>query len=627
MLKDKLDKILLKVQKPARYIGGEVGSIIKDKSAVDIRYAFCFPDTYDIGMSHLGMKILYGLKNAVPNYWCERVFMPLPDMEELMRKEDIPLYGLESLEPIRDFEFIGFTLQYELCYTNILSMLDLAGVPIFAKDRKDLFPIVMAGGPCVCNAEPVADFFDLFVLGEGEEVNLELMALAEKYKKRGGTKADFLRAAAQIEGIYVPSLYDVAYNPDGTVKAVTPLDNAPAKVKKRIIDDFDKAYYPDTFVVPFTEIVHDRSVEEVLRGCIRGCRFCQAGFIYRPFREKSKQTIIDQIKKLTESTGYDEVSLSSLSTSDYSDIEGLLCELTEYTDKKGVNLSLPSLRIDKFSDEVVQRIKSVRASGLTFAPEAGSQRLRDVINKNITEDSIMKSCRIAFEAGYSSVKLYFMLGLPTETMEDIEAIKLLADKITELYYSIENRSKKGISISVSLSTFIPKPFTPFEFEPLASKQEVDERQIHLLNLTGAKGRKRIDVSWSRYETTLLEAVLARGDRRLSAVIYEAWKNGCKLDSWGEYFKPEVWAKAFDTCGLDMTFYACRKREYDEVMPWQHMDMLFSRDFLISENKKAHEGKTTPNCREQCSGCGLSKTLGRPCFDKNGLPTAAGEGSI
>ena len=613
MLKDKLDKILLKVQKPSRYIGGEVNAIIKDKRKVDIRYAFCFPDTYDIGMSHLGMKILYSLKNSIPNYWCERVFMPLPDMEEQMRKNDILLYGLESLEPIKDFEFIGFTLQYELCYTNVLAMLDLAGLPVYSKDRKDLFPIVMGGGPCVCNAEPIADFFDLFVLGEGEEVNLELMRLAEQFKKNGGTKQEFLRKAAQIEGIYVPSLYDIGYNEDGTIKAITAKDGAPSRVKKRIIEDFDKVYTPDSFVVPFTQIVHDRSVVEVLRGCIRGCRFCQAGFIYRPFREKSKETIVNQVKSLTESTGYDEVSLSSLSTSDYSDIEGLLSDITEYTDEKGVNLSLPSLRIDKFSDEVVNKIKSVRRSGLTFAPEAGSQRLRDVINKNITEEAIFKSCRIAFEGGYSSVKLYFMLGLPTETMEDISAIKELADKIIDLYYNTSGRSKKAISISISLSTFIPKPFTPFEYEPQATKEQIDERQKYLLDIIGSKGRRRIDVSWSHYDTTILEAVLARGDRRLSAVIYEAWKNGCKLDGWNEYFKPDVWNKAFETVGLDKAFYANRKREYDETAPWEHMDMLFDRKFLVRENIRAHEGKTTDNCRDKCAGCGINKCLGKACF--------------
>lgn len=612
MLKDKIEKHLLEVQKPSRYIGGEVGSIIKDKSKVDVRFAFCFPDTYDIGMSHLGMKILYSLTNERENYWCERCFAPSEDFEAVMRENDIPLYALESLDPIREFDFIGFTMQYELSYANVLNMLDLAGIPIFSRDRtQELTQIVIAGGPCVCNPEPLADFFDICVLGEGEEVNLELMDLYYEMKKEGATRDEFLRKACQIEGVYVPKFYEFVYKEDGTIDHLETTNGAPKVIRKRIIRDLDKVYYPDNFVVPFTEIVQDRVSVEVLRGCIRGCRFCQAGFIYRPFREKHADTICKSAKSLCENTGYDEISLASLSTSDHSEIDPMLTKLLDYTVSEKINLSLPSLRVDNFSESLLEKIKRVRKSGLTFAAEGGTQRLRDVINKNVSEEEIMNTCRIAFEGGYSSVKLYFMMGLPTETDEDIVGIAELANRIIDLYYSIENRPKgRGVQISISCATFVPKPFTPFQFEPQDTREMIEHKQKLLLESVKTK---KIKVSYHNPDVSMLEVILAKGDRRLCKAVYTAWKKGCKFDSWDEYFQFDKWIEAFEECGIDTSFYANRRFEYDEILPWDHLDYLVSKEFLVRENKTARQSKTTPNCRLRCSGCGVNKKVGRECF--------------
>lgn len=612
--REKIEKLLLKVKSPSRYIGGELNSVVKDKNKVDVRFAFCFPDSYDIGMSHIGMKILYSLKNARENWWCERVFAPWTDFEELMRENNIPLYGLESLDPIKDFDFIGFTVQYELCYTNILNMLDLAGLSVLAAERDDDDPIVIAGGPCVCNPEPLCDFIDLFVIGEGEEVNLELMDMYEQMKKSGSyDKKTFLRRAAGIKGIYVPSLYNVSYLDDGRIDKVEPAcEGVPEKVTKRIIPDLDKVFYPEKFVVPFSEIVHDRAVVEVLRGCIRGCRFCQAGFIYRPFREKSAGTVVKEAKSLCESTGYEELSLASLSTSDHSDIEELLTEMTDYTEGEKINLALPSMRIDRFNKTLMEQLSKVRRSGLTFAPEAGTQRLRDVINKNITEDEIFSACKTAFEGGYAGVKLYFMMGLPTETDEDILGISDLAVRIADLYYQMPNRPRgQKLSISISCATFVPKPFTPFQFEPQISIDEINRRQKLLLD--SVKSKRYISVSYHNYRISILEAALAKGDRRLGAVIKRAWERGCKFDGWDEMYRYDEWVKAFEDVGADIDFYAHRPMAYDETAPWDHLDYMIDKSFFVRENKRAKDGMTTKSCREQCSGCGVNRAAGRECF--------------
>ena len=613
MKEKEFERLLLSVQKPGRYSGGEINSVIKEKEKVDVRFAFCFPDTYEIGMSHLGMKILYSQFNSREDIWCERVFAPWVDFEEKMREHNIPLFALESRDSIKDFDFIGFTLQYELSYTNVLNMLDLAGVPLRSEDRKDLSPLVVAGGPCVCNAEPLADFVDLFFLGEGEEVDLEVIDLYKEFKKKGGSKADFLKEAAKIEGVYVPSLYDVSYNEDGTVSAVTPKDGAPKTVKKRIIKDMDNCFYPDKFVVPFIEIVHDRAVQEVFRGCIRGCRFCQAGFIYRPVREKSADTVDRQAKALCESTGYDEISLCSLSTSDYTELEPLLNQMLCWTEPNEISLALPSLRVDNFSKELLDKINHVRKSGLTFAPEAGTQRLRDVINKNVTEEEIFRTCKTAFEGGYTAVKLYFMLGLPTETDEDLAGIADLGQRIIDLFYSLPERPKgKSPSVSISVSTFVPKPFTPFQFEPQIERDEIERRQTVLKY---SNKNRRVNISWHDSSTSLLEGAFARGDRRLGRVIESAFKKGCKFDSWNECFKPELWEEAFAENGLSPEFYAGRKREYSEINPWDHLDYGVTKRFLICENQRAHRAETTPNCREKCAGCGANCYGEGVCYEK------------
>ena len=610
MIPKEAEKLLKKVQKPARYTGGELNSVIKDKDKVKIRYAFCFPDSYEIGMSHLGMKILYSLVNAREDAWCERVFAPWEDMESLMRENGVKLYALESGDSLSEFDIIGFTMQYELSYTNVLNMLDLGGVPVLKSKRTSLTPLVIAGGPCVCNPEPITDFVDIFLPGEGEEVTNELIDLLKEHKEKGSSRIQFLREAAKIEGVYVPEFYNVTYNDDGTLKSVENFETAPARVKKRIVSDLNKAFYPENFVVPFIDVVQDRTVGEVFRGCIRGCRFCQAGFIYRPIREKTPETINRQCRAISDSTGYDEISLCSLSTSDYTEIGRLIPMLFEWALKEKINVALPSLRVDNFSDELMEELKKVRRSSLTFAPEAGTQRLRDAINKNVTEEEVMRTASKAFEGGWSAVKLYFMMGLPTETMEDIAGIAKLAQKVVDLYYENPQRQKgKSVTVGVSCASFVPKPFTPFQWEPQDTAEMLEEKQKHLLS--SVKSRK-ISISYHQSDTSLLEGVLARGDRRLGKVIYKAWQKGCKFDSWDEFFDFSKWREAFSECSLSPAFYANRRREYDELLPWDHMDYGIRKEFLIDEDIKARSSLTTPHCRVKCSACGANKLNGGKC---------------
>lgn len=613
LIKREVEKLLLKVQKPGRYTGGELGSIIKDKDKVDVRFAFCFPDTYEIGMSHLGMKILYSQFNSYDHIWCERVFAPWVDMEELMRKNNIPLYGLESGDPISEFDFIGFTLQYELSYTNVLNMLSLGGIPLLSKERKDLNNIVVAGGACTSNPEPLADFIDIFFIGEGEEVDLEVIELYRECKKNSKSKDEFLRLASQIEGVYVPALYDVEYNEDGTIKSFTAKVNAPQTVKKRIMLDMDKSFYPENFVVPMVEIVHDRAVSEIFRGCIRGCRFCQAGFMNRPVREKSKDTILSQCKLLCDNTGYDEVSLSSLSSSDYSDIVGLLNTLTEWSDKDGVSLSLPSLRVDGFTDDIMSKIKTVRKSGLTFAPEAGTQRLRDAINKNVKEEELLNTCHVAFSGGWTNVKLYFMIGLPTETLEDVEGIAKLGQAVVNEYYRCETRTKgRGVNVTVSASSFVPKPHTPFQWEAQDSIEQILLKQKHLKESITTK---KITFNYHDSKTSYLEGVFARGDRKLCRVMLKAAEKGFRFDGWNDCFDFDAWMEIFKECNIDPDFYTSRKRDFDEILPWDFLSYGVSKEFLKRECEKAYNSQTTPNCREKCSNCGAACYKGGVCFEK------------
>lgn len=612
------DEILMKIDKPARYIGNELNSIKKDKEKVAIRFAMCFPDVYEIGMSHLGVQILYDMFNKMEDVWCERVYSPWPDLHKIMKEEHIPLFGLESQEPIKNLDFIGLTLNYEMCYTNVLQILDLGQIPLLAKDRTEDDPLVIGGGCCTYNPEPMADFFDLFYMGEGEISFYELFDLYKKMRAEGKTRHEFLHEASKVPGIYVPSLYEVTYKEDGTIASFEPIyEDVPKTIQKQIVLNMTEAVYPEKPVVPFIKATQDRVVLEIQRGCIRGCRFCQAGMVYRPVREKNVEHLKDLAYKMLKSTGHEEISLSSLSSSDYSELEELVNFLIDEFKGKGVNISLPSLRIDAFSLDVMSKVQDIKKSSLTFAPEAGSQRLRDVINKGLTEEVILNGSRLAFEGGWNKVKLYFMLGLPTETEEDMKAIPQLANEIAALYYDTVPKEKRNgkCQITISTSFFVPKPFTPFQWaamytpgDYLARARVVNEGVHAQLN------HKSIKYNWHEADVTVLEGILARGDRKIGQALLKVYEKGGIFDAWSEYFDYQRWVDAFAECGIDTDFYTMRERDLDEIFPWDFIDTGVSKEFLKREWKNAHDEKVTPNCRMKCSGCGAMKFGGGVCFE-------------
>ena len=614
-----IDEILLKISQPARYIGGEVNMVKKDPSKVAVRFAMCFPDVYEIGMSHLGIQILYDMFNRRDDVYCERVYSPWMDLDPIMREQKIPLFAVESQDPIKNFDFLGITIQYEMCYTNILQVLELSQIPLHAEDRTEEDPIVIGGGPCTYNPEPIAPFFDLFYMGEGEVVYFDLIDRYKEIKARGGSRQEFLEMAAQIPGIYVPGFYDVTYKEDGTIEAMIPNNpHAPQTVSKQLVMDMSDTWYPEKPVVPYLRATQDRVVLEIMRGCIRGCRFCQAGMVYRPVRERSLEELKRLARTMLKSTGHEEISLSSLSSSDYTKLEGIVNFLIDEFDGKGVNVSLPSLRIDAFSLDVMSKVQDVKKSSLTFAPEAGSQRLRNVINKGLTEENILNGSAEAFKGGWNRVKLYFMLGLPTETVEDMQGIAELSEKVAEVYYdTVPKEQRHGkVQVTASTSFFVPKPFTPFQWAPMCTKEQflerasiVNHRMKEMLN------KKSLRYNWHEADVTVLEGVLARGDRKVAAVIEEAYRKGAIYDSWSEYFNNDIWMKAFETCGVDIDFYTTRERSLDEVFPWDFIDAGVTKDFLKREWANAQAETVTPNCRMRCSGCGVRKYGGGVCFEE------------